>query len=657
MAMPPKLFKSLFVPTVLMVAISAVSAADQIQIDEVTVYGQSIEETIPKDLSKYGSRLEVITAEQLQRTGVRDIAQALQMLAPGLFIAPKNGAFDYVKVSLQGSRPQDILWLVDGVRINNRLYASTSPLDTLPAVSIDRIEILKGGQGIFYGTQSVAGVINIVTRDVSSDDAYQNQFGIGIDDNDGRHIDGYHRIESGKHSAIVFASSNESEGFQPYTDEDFQPSATDRKRGYDNVTLGMKYAYQFDSGARASFFYQRNEADLDFARPTDNFFTQNNREEDLAYVKLDTPLSETSEFMLKAYYHNWDTRYTRLYNDTANPGTLVVRNDGTYWGYKDYGVNAMARFFGSEALEYIAGVDLQRFNGSDDVLLIGNQTESVESVFTQIRTQDNWLADTQLAFGVRYNKPSGEGDSTVGQLTGRHQFSESLYIRGNVGTSFRLPSAYELYAVDSCCTQGNPDLEPEEGENIHFAIGNESGALTWEVAMFTRKVSNLIVSTDGVFANSDDEVDFEGSEIFLDWQVNENLSASLNYVQTKAEAQGSDQQVDDIPESHAKLIVNYAPRGSLYELQLAAVRVGDIYDQVSNVGRVNYGNYTVLDVSAQLWLDTAQQHQLGVRLENLTDEEYAASVGSASRDSDSSSYAYENLGTPRTLHATYRYNF
>ena len=117
-------------------------------VEEVIVWGDRVEETIPLDLRQFGNRVEVITAEELQRGGFNDVAQGLQMKVPGLYLSPKNGAFDYVGCSLQGSRCQDILWLIDGVRINNRLYNSTSPLDTVPAHMVERIEVLYGGQGI-----------------------------------------------------------------------------------------------------------------------------------------------------------------------------------------------------------------------------------------------------------------------------------------------------------------------------------------------------------------------------------------------------------------------------------------------------------------------------------------------------------------------------
>lgn len=99
-------------------------------------------------MSRYGKQLEIITAEEIQRQGCVDVTQTLQRMVPGLHISPKNGLFDYFDASLQGSRNQEILWLIDGVRITNRLYNGTSPLDTVPAHMLERIEVLKGGQGI-----------------------------------------------------------------------------------------------------------------------------------------------------------------------------------------------------------------------------------------------------------------------------------------------------------------------------------------------------------------------------------------------------------------------------------------------------------------------------------------------------------------------------
>ena len=103
---------------------------------------------MPQQLSQYGTHLDTITAAKIQNGGYLDVAGALEALAPGLYISSKNGPFDYVQISLQGSRTPDVLWLVDGIRINNRLYAGTTPLDTIPSGIVERVEVLDGGQAI-----------------------------------------------------------------------------------------------------------------------------------------------------------------------------------------------------------------------------------------------------------------------------------------------------------------------------------------------------------------------------------------------------------------------------------------------------------------------------------------------------------------------------
>ncbi len=125
-----------------------------------------------------------------------DVASALESV-PGLYIKPGAGPFSYVDVSLQGSRTQDVLWTVDGVRINNRLYGSTSPNDTLPASMIERIEVLKGGESLFYGTQAAAGVVNVVTRGFTDD--FNGQVNANVDSRGGTNVDGYVRGSLGEH--------------------------------------------------------------------------------------------------------------------------------------------------------------------------------------------------------------------------------------------------------------------------------------------------------------------------------------------------------------------------------------------------------------------------------------------------------------------------
>ena len=202
-----------------------------------------------------------MTAEQIAKGAFIDIAQALQYERPGLFLSPKNGPFDYVNVSLQGSRTEDVLWLVDGVRMNNRLYGGTTPLDTLPSSIVDSIQILQGGQALFYGTQAMAGAVNIVTKAFS--DTPDGAVTVGGDTNDSGHFDGYYRNSVGHNHFVVYADFDISSGFQPFPSQDIQPSATDRDRSYHLFTVGAKYAYDFSDDLRFSTLLQHTSAKLD----------------------------------------------------------------------------------------------------------------------------------------------------------------------------------------------------------------------------------------------------------------------------------------------------------------------------------------------------------------------------------------------------------
>lgn len=151
--------------------------------ESVTVAAPRLEEELPQDIERSGTRVQTITSAQIENGGYHDVAQVLQSLVPGLYLIPRGGAFDYVSASFQGPRTNEILWLVDGVRISNRLYNGVTPLDTLPAHMVERIEVLEGGQGLFYGTQAVGGVINVVTKAFTEDASGRVQ--LGLDTNEG----------------------------------------------------------------------------------------------------------------------------------------------------------------------------------------------------------------------------------------------------------------------------------------------------------------------------------------------------------------------------------------------------------------------------------------------------------------------------------------
>ena len=645
-----------------LIAVAAPSYAQSI--DETLVMGRALEESIPLQLQEYGNRVEILSAEEIQLGGYNDVAQALQMEIPGLHVAPKNGAFDYFSCSLQGSRCQDILWLVDGVRINNRLYNTTTPLDTIPSHMVDHIEVLFGGQGIFYGTQSVAGVVNIVTKGFSAET--QGNISMGLNSNDG--ITQALDLSSyfGDVSFTLYASHDDATGFSPYRAADFQPSATDRERGYDVTNTGVKLGYQLSDQTALLVHVQHTDATLEFARPNLNAMTENARQEDLVTLKLDHEINENLRLYAKAYSHNWDTLYTQIFNDLTPAGALAgtqsVVSPAEYWGYNDSGITAVGQWRPTSSLDVSVGFASQQFSGSDEVLLIADQEETVNAWFAQLATTENMFADTRIALGMRHNSPEGEGDISVWNLSALHNFGSSgYYARLNTGTSFRLPDAWQLYGNDPCCTLGNPNLEGEKSRNLNFAVGgNIWQDVQAELVWFDRRVENLIGSeppgTPGrKRINLNSEVTFSGYQFTLTTPISDSIFISFDYTSTNAKAQGSNQQMEDIPEQLVKISLSNNNTESALDWSLSLVYTGALYD--SSLFRDDIGGYTLVDLGLGYRFGASDEHRIGLRLENLTDEQYSTSLGNITPDVGGVAYQYGSLGTPRTTHLSYRYNF
>jgi outer membrane cobalamin receptor len=644
-------------------------------LDEVVVTAKSLEEDLPQQLSLYGAHLDTITTAQIRNGGYIDVAGALEALAPGLFVSSKNGPFDYAQISLQGSRTEDVLWMVDGIRINNRLYAGTTPLDTLPSSMVERIEVLDGGQALFYGTQAVAGAVNIVTKSFS--DHPDGLISAGGDSNNGKEVQGYFRDTIDNNHFVLYASHNESSGIQPIPDADYQPSGTDRHRSYKVTTAGAKYAYDFTDSLTLSASYQHTNANLDFAQAmlTENAYNQRN--EDLVSAKLDYTPSDEFKFYIKDYYHWWNSHYTEFDNGgtpfeftPGTPGQLSVADDHDYWGYKDYGINLLTQIAVNRGFEYLAGYDFQNYTGRDAVLVIQQETEHVNAFFGQIRTTPDLIPGAHLAAGLRYNIPNIGQSALVWNGSGQYDLSKSLFLKAMFGTAFRLPTAEELFANDPEDERGDPALKPETSRNANVSIGGTAtmgiSALKWELIGFYRNITDLIdfqsfdsETNQDVFGNDSNRVTVHGVELTLNAPLTAALSADFNATYSRSRQSGSDLQFDQIPSVLVKAGADYHPSALLFGGSISVVHVGDLDDEPLGAGngRYGYGNYTVVDLGGRVFLDTARHQRIDLHLNNAFNKTYYSGLGYGVNDNTGDPYVVHDLGLRRTFSAYYTYSF
>jgi len=149
-------------------------ALDQLLTEVVVVVGSrtprtNVETTAPVD---------VVTAEEISHVGKTETGRVLSTLAPSYISNPQTNSdgTDHVDpASLRGLGPDQVLVLINGKRrhksallnVNNTFGRGNvaTDLNAIPVGSIKRIEILRDGAASQYGSDAIAGVINIVTKD------------------------------------------------------------------------------------------------------------------------------------------------------------------------------------------------------------------------------------------------------------------------------------------------------------------------------------------------------------------------------------------------------------------------------------------------------------------------------------------------------------
>jgi vitamin B12 transporter len=116
----------------------------------------------PAPRSETPPAVSVVTAEEIAARGAKTVADAIEAVA-GLSLNDKGPDGAQVAVSIRGSTTNQVLVLVDGVRVNDAL-SGMADLSRIPAESIERIEVMRGGASSLYGGDAVGGVVNIITK-------------------------------------------------------------------------------------------------------------------------------------------------------------------------------------------------------------------------------------------------------------------------------------------------------------------------------------------------------------------------------------------------------------------------------------------------------------------------------------------------------------
>ncbi len=579
-------------------------------------------------LSRVASAVEVITGEEMERKRMKTVIEALRQ-AQGLFAFSQGGPGTLANVRIRGAETKHTLVVIDGVIVNSPTNGAYNFAD-LTTDNIERIEILRGAQGMLYGADAIGGVITITTKKGTGAPTASAFFEYGsfATLREGASV-------SGAHGPIDFAFSMSKWDTSGFSAVNYRRGATERD-GYHNWQGSGKLGVALPHDGRLEFNFRWIDASNRFDSAFGN----------TALDVFGARGSNRALMLSGAYFQPitswWNQKLTIAQNterQVSFSGT-VQRNVAT-------GVISPAFPFESELdivnrrVEWQHNVQIAEFllvtagyqfreEQGDATGFYGaaspNRLISAHAGFAQ--TQLNLWDRLLLTGGVRQDAYNVFGEATTYKTTAAFLIPESgTKLRATYGTGFRTPTLNDLFFVNS----GNPDLRPEKSQSFDAGIDQTfwKDRLVLSATYYRNRFRDLIAfqsvspacpptSIFGCPVNIN-AARTQGWELGLTAKLFSNLEARAQYTMTMSRDLVTSLRLNRRPVDMASLGVTYRP---VEQARLNADYrfVGSRNNDVANTPSQKQGSYGVVDLSGSY--DLTKNWQVFGRVENLFNEYY-----------------------------------
>jgi iron complex outermembrane receptor protein len=668
-------------------AATTAAAAGAGAVDEVVVTGARSElpTLAASDAVKFGGAVQVVSAQEIRLSGAANFAELTQFLVKGVNIGYSPDEGEYT-IRLDGGSDRDTLVIRDGVPLYDRgpaledIWSST----TIDPHMIENIEVFRGGNSLFYGSNGGIGVISLVSKKPQG--AFKAEAGVAFGSFRSRELWGNVTVpidREGKHSIMVYGSYQASDGpriFDPNLFVDNVKAAGGvQKYPLNRNDVGVKYLWKIDDKTQLRLAGEYTESWFQDPFPDGEIHSPNT----VRYPIFDASLERRWSPMLlteaSAYYTNPHIWNTELYPDICkvqagctNPSTNAKVKFGDYTGlsysngpfhgfgegtqpvagFKEMG-GTIRNTVDLDYLQFVVGGQVVQYkDDSDPIYPVGDGEETVKGLFLDARPKLSFSPGTAISLAIRHDW-LGEGvNKTIWKFGVRQPLWGGTYVRANGGTSYSLPKNTEL-RNDTSTTVGNPLLAPETTKTFNgaFGINREFGDVTvgLEVGGFKTEVSDRIQGTTdfripatGTFGprntyfNNKDLTKIDGLTVDFNLNIGTAWRVNLGYTAQNARlATGplANEQINETPAWFMNGTIEWTAPGRRFNIALMPRIQGSEYVRgglaVGGIAqtRTNFGNYKVFNLSANYYLGENRQHQFQIRIVNIFNEYYAERYG------------------------------
>ena len=571
--------------------------------------------------------ITIIDSDEIARSHKSSVVDLLKD-ETGITVAQQGGPGKLSNFFIRGANSNHTLVLIDGVEMNDPSSPNNAyDLSTLQTNNIERIEIVRGPQSALYGTDAMAGVINIITKkgeekpvvSLTTEGGSNNHFKGGLN-------------ASGKYKRLNFSAGLS----RIYTDGISvinQDKESDEKDKYSGSSISANIGYEIGASSKINFLYRfvdsKNDLDHSEKFGDDPNYTFENEEQVFR-----------GEFQSAFFSGFWKTKLSSSFMKKISSG-LDEADDRNLFISSRTNNNAERLKFEWQNNLHISEKNILTF-GIERETESANTSYFSESEFGPYSTEFPETSVWNNGIYIQNQMEAADGlFTTAGARFENHEMFGSVFtyrgaaayflkesgtkLKATFGTGFKAPSLFYLFDP----AFGNPDLEPEKsaGWDLGFEQFFFQKNISLEFVYFRNDYKDIFGFDENFRTVNIDRAETYGFEsgFKVDNFFNFNFSGGYIYTVPKNKSKGSEDynlQLLRRPKSKILFGADYSVNKKLY-LGLDVRYTGKRADKDFSVfpfQRVELDAYTLIDLNASYNL-TGNIEFYG-KVNNVFDEDY-----------------------------------
>jgi len=565
-------------------------ATEDINLDNVVVTAARI----PQSHEIVIGDVTVIDAEEIQRAGQSTFIELMQRQA-GVEISSNGGAGQVSSIFLRGTNSNQVVILIDGMRIGSATTGSTA-FSNIPLAQIEKIEILRGPATSLYGQDAVGGVIQIFTKQGSGTPQFNAALGYGSYNTKTAEAGFRGSVENTSFALNV--NSLATNGFSALRKN--TPADKDKdKDGYRNLAVSGSVSHKITEGHEIGIQLLNTVGHSDY---------------DGGYINNYADMSALtySLFSKNKLASNW--------NSTLRIGEGIDEDNSQWWS----GADSVSRYKTKQKqlswqndLELPIGTLTLLYDRLEQKLISNtafnktarNTDGFLVSYFANIDNQS-------LQTSFRTDHSSQFGTNTTGGLGYGYKFSQNWRITASYDKAFKAPTFNDLYYPDDGWgPYSDPNLKAEKSENFESTLRYQDMDRDATATIYQNKIDNFIaLNQTGFPINVNAKI--KGVTLTANQSLNNwLLKSSLDIQSPKNEDSGK--LLNRRANRHGTINLSkvYGSWRVATELMASSAR----YNDANNTLRM--GGYSIVNLTADYKIDTSWSVQ--GRINNLLDKNYA----------------------------------